>query len=104
MSKATLRKNFIPRNEGFACEQCKESVPPALGTFRNHCPHCLTSKHVDESVPGDRAATCGGLMPTTRYEGTDPDLIDLVQECSRCNKVMRNRVARDDDIQLLIGK
>lgn len=27
--------------------------------FWNHCPNCLSSKHVDE-MPGDREAKCGG--------------------------------------------
>jgi hypothetical protein len=91
-----MRKNFIPRNDGFSCEQCGADVPPAQGTFRNHCPHCLTSKHVDDALPGDRAAACGGLMPTVGYEGTDPDKLDLIQECEACGKRHRNRLAPDD--------
>ncbi|WDF05905.1 RNHCP domain-containing protein [Shouchella hunanensis] len=33
----------------------------ANGSYRNHCPFCLYSKHQD-IIPGDRASTCGGLM------------------------------------------
>lgn len=95
------RKNFIPRNEGFLCEQCGTTVPPAPETFRNHCPHCFTSKHVDE-VPGDRAAACGGLMPTVNIEGTTPEHLDLLQQCMRCCKQQRNRTAPDDDTSLLL--
>ena len=88
--------NFIPRNEGFVCEACGTDVPPAANTFRNHCPHCLASKHVDGAVPGDRAADCGGLMPAIAYEGTDPDTVDLVQQCRKCGHIRKNRRASDD--------
>lgn len=90
-------RNFIPLNEGFTCEQCGKVVPPAKSTFRNHCPFCLTSKHVDESIPGDRQSPCGGLMPATSYEGTDPDKLDLVHKCEKCGKTIRNKLAPDDD-------
>lgn len=87
---------MIPRNEAFTCDACQHIVPPARGTFRNHCPRCLTSKHVDGEVPGDRAATCQGLMPTIAIEGPTPDQLDLVQECIRCGHTKRNRTAPDD--------
>lgn len=96
----TLRRNFIARNDAFICEQCGHDVPPARGTFRNHCPRCLTSKHVDQ-VPGDRAAACGGTMPTVGYEGTDPHHLTLIQKCQRCGYTHRNRTAPDDTYQQL---
>jgi len=50
---------FKKTKEDFTCEQCGESV---MGDgFTNHCPVCLWSKHVD-ITPGDRLATCGGIM------------------------------------------
>lgn len=82
---------------------CTEIVPPARGTFRNHCPACLTSRHVDEAVPGDRRATCRGIMPAIAVEGTDPDALDVVQRCERCGKVSRNRRAIDDDQEKLFA-
>ncbi len=57
------------------------------------------SKHVDGPVPGDRAATCQGLMPTIAIEGTNPDQLDLVQECTRCGHTQHNRTAPDDQWQ-----
>ena len=96
-----MRKNFIPRNEGFKCEACNKTIPPARGTFRNHCPVCLTSKHVDGAIPGDRANTCHGLMPTVGYTGTDPSRLDLIQECDTCQQQSKNRTAPDDDISQL---
>ncbi|MEX1997435.1 MAG: RNHCP domain-containing protein [Candidatus Andersenbacteria bacterium] len=92
-----VRKNFIPRNEGFVCAHCGTQVPPAHGTFRNHCPLCLTSRHVDDTIPGDRAAICHGLMSTISIEGSDPDTVTLVQQCVVCGMRRRNRRAPDDD-------
>ena len=92
-----MRKNFIPRNDGFICDKCGTNVPPAPRTFRNHCPFCLTSKHVDNTTPGDRASTCQGLMPAIAYEGTDPDQLDLIHRCQLCGQKKRNRTAPDDD-------
>jgi hypothetical protein len=42
-------------------------LPLSTGSYRNHCPACLWSKHVDVQ-PGDRAATCRGLMRPDRVE------------------------------------
>lgn len=97
------RQNFIPKNEGFICEACGQNVPPAKGTFRNHCPNCLTAKHVDKDTPGDRASTCTGLMPTIRIEGTDPDNLDLMQQCQACGHIQRNRTAADDNKETIFS-
>src|SRR3989338_1531096 len=97
------RKNFIPRNDGFRCDSCSVDVPPAKGTFRNHCPHCLTSKHVDKNTPGDRQSTCLGLMPAVAAEGTDPDTLDLTHVCQICGKHIRNRLAPDDDKSVIFA-
>jgi hypothetical protein len=41
-------------NTGFRCEHCQQMVQPVTnGSYRNHCPFCLHSKHVD-IMPGDR--------------------------------------------------
>jgi len=40
-------------------------------------------------------------MPTVNYEGTDPDNLDLIQQCRTCGKSGRNRTAPDDTIQQL---
>jgi len=92
-----IRKNFIAANNSFTCEACDKKVLPANGTFRNHCPLCLTSKHVDESTPGDRKSLCLGLMPTITCEGSNPDKLTLVQQCAKCDKASHNRTAPDDN-------
>ena len=49
-------------NSAFICAHCHKAVLPlSNGSYRNHCPHCLYSLHMDEK-PGDRASRCGGLM------------------------------------------
>jgi len=96
-----VRFNFIPRNEGFSCERCTAVVAPSHRTFRNHCPRCLTSKHVDDVTPGDRAALCRGLMNAVAIEGTDPDALDIIHACTVCSKISRNRAAPDDDREAL---
>lgn len=96
------RKNFIPRNEGFLCDACGVEVPPAKGTFRNHCTQCLASKHVD-IVPGDRANSCCGIMDATAVDGTDPDNLVLTHTCRVCKKSQPNRTANDDSKEALFA-
>ena len=61
---------FRPRTRAnerkpFKCGRCRAFVGPAVsgGRHRNHCPYCLTSRHVDLRRPGDRASPCRALMP-----------------------------------------
>lgn len=85
------------RNESFTCEHCKKEVPlHPTGSARNHCPHCLYSKHVDEEKPGDRLSTCHGLMKPIGidYRKNKGDMIR--QKCQKCGKEMLNMVAPDD--------
>ncbi|WP_420871372.1 RNHCP domain-containing protein [Lysinibacillus xylanilyticus] len=50
--------------------------PLTNGSFRNHCPKCLFSKHVD-TVPGDRASTCKGLMRPIGVDYTEKKAFNL---------------------------
>ena len=54
-------KKFIVRDEEFICENCNKLVNKLGYTSRDHCPHCLYSKHVDIN-PGDRLNECKGLL------------------------------------------
>jgi len=96
----TQRKNFVGRtNRGFVCERCGEQVLPlARGGFRNHCPRCLWSKHVDR-VPGDRMESCGGLMAPIGVESDAKRGWMIVHRCVRCGFTRRNRAALDDPRQ-----
>ena len=94
---------FIARNDPFKCEHCGKEVEPIRfgGSYRNHCPFCLWSRHVDGTVPGDRASACQGLMEpvavTTRRTGE----FVLTHRCTKCGFERLNRIAGDDDFDLV---
>ncbi|OIO53899.1 hypothetical protein AUJ46_04115 [Candidatus Peregrinibacteria bacterium CG1_02_54_53] len=89
---------FLPRQEPFTCEHCgADVVPLEHGTCRNHCPRCLWSKHVDEHGPGDRAATCGGLMRPAGADFRGPKGWMIVHQCDTCGKIITNKCAPDDN-------
>ncbi|HLC67154.1 hypothetical protein A3C37_00400 [Candidatus Peribacteria bacterium RIFCSPHIGHO2_02_FULL_53_20] len=90
---------FLPRQESFTCEHCGASVEVLLnGSYRNHCPTCLYSKHVDEKGPGDRQSLCLGLMKPLRIDQHSKKGWMIVHLCTVCQKEMRNRSAPDDEI------
>ena len=64
--------------------------------YTNHCPDCLWSKHVDIQ-PGDRAATCRGLMEPVAIEYVRSEFV-IVHRCAACGHVRRNRAATDDQL------
>jgi hypothetical protein len=70
----------------------------APGTrHRNHCPTCLWSRHLDDDVPGDRAADCAGSMePIAVCVRADGEWA-LVHRCGGCDTVRLNRIAGDDN-------
>jgi hypothetical protein len=72
--------------------------PLANGSYRNHCPACLWSKHVDDE-PGDRAAGCGDLMPPIGLDYRSGKGWLIVHACLRCRHRRDNRAALDDPIQ-----
>ena len=93
---------FIAREEPFVCEHCGFSVEPlGKGTYRNHCPRCLFSKHVDDHGPGDRASRCGGLMEPVGMDHRSGKGWMLIHRCRRCGKEIRNKTVRDDDLDAL---
>ncbi len=82
----------------FVCSHCRRPVDPeAYGTrHRNHCPHCLWSRHVDLEV-GDRRAACGGGMePIAVWVRRDGEWA-IVHRCRTCGAIRTNRIAGDDD-------
>lgn len=84
-------------NTGFICEHCGAEVRPLTnGSFRNHCPFCLWSKHVDD-LPGDRAGDCGGLMEPIGIEYSGAKGYQIVHRCTKCQRTGKNRVAEDTD-------
>lgn len=93
----TDTKKFQRRVENFTCGNCDREV---VGDgFTNHCPHCLVSRHVDIN-PGDRAATCGGLMPPVGMEMKGGETI-LLHRCKKCGHERKNKLAPNDDLEHL---
>jgi len=88
-------------NAWFRCAVCGAEVEPLTnGSYRNHCPNCLWSLHVDR-VPGDRDSDCGGAMePVALQRGRKR--IQIEHCCVACGAKRLNRVAEDtlqpDDI------
>ena len=92
-------KNFIRNPEDFVCEHCGVTV---VGNgYTNHCPECLYSKHVD-NIPGDRANSCGGLMPPLRVEPDSTGYI-ITHRCLICRAIKRNKAAAEDNRDRLIA-
>ena len=94
-------------NTGFRCLRCGCDVEPvADGSYRNHCPRCLYSLHLDV-LPGDRASECGGLMAPVGLKWAGGKGWQLVHRCEACGVVRHNRVAgghrQPDDGDALTG-
>lgn len=93
-------KLFHKNDESFICENCKKDVLPLKYSSRDHCNHCLYSKHVDIN-PGDRLNTCKGLLIPIGIEKFK-DTYKIVYRCQKCNIVHKNIIANDDDMDKII--
>lgn len=85
--------NFQRNIENFSCENCGRVVEG--DGYTNHCPECLTSKHVDVN-PGDRASACGGMMKPVGFEikaGEER----IKHRCADCGFERYNRVSAEDN-------
>ncbi|MBD5113931.1 MAG: RNHCP domain-containing protein [Ruminococcaceae bacterium] len=82
----------------FICANCGKpiSCEGAGSRHRNHCPHCLSSLHLD-NIPGDRAADCGGIMdPIGVWVRRDGEWA-VIHRCRSCGHLSSNRIAADDN-------
>jgi len=108
-------KMSFKKVRGFECVHCHQWVPfdKFIGTsFRNHCPHCLWSKHVDEKKSGDRLTLCRGDMEpiglTFKKEGFDKygkfrqGELMIIHQCQDCGQISINRLAADDEPQMVL--
>jgi len=92
-------------NTGFICENCGRAVLPlSNGSYRNHCPFCLFSKHI-EDAPGDRQGTCGGLMAPVGIQYRAGKGYQIIHRCLVCGAERVNKAAVDtiqpDDVRVL---
>ncbi|GIO27352.1 RNHCP domain-containing protein [Ornithinibacillus bavariensis] len=83
----------ISENTAFQCGNCGANVMPLTnGSYRNHCPFCLFSKHLDNQ-PGDRLSNCQGLMRPISLDYSGKKGYQIIHECIKCGKLQRNKVA-----------
>ncbi len=92
-------KRFTRHIEDFVCANCGANV--SGNGYTNHCPKCLWSKHVDNN-PGDRAATCGGLMRPAAAESAGDRYI-ITHKCEKCGKQIRQHTCDEDDTDAIIA-
>jgi len=95
--------SFKPKGS-FKCKVCDQMIVPAgAGSeHRNHCPHCLSSKHLDY-VPGDRSADCGGAMEAIGVWVRKGGEWAIIHRCGTCGHLSSNRCAADDNPLMLMS-
>jgi hypothetical protein len=104
---------------GFKCISCKSWISSARDesgvNHRNHCPLCLVSRHVDLQKAGDRLSVCcSRMLPIgltfkhtfKRYANERRGELMIIHRCAGCGKINLNRIAADDNPDLLyaLGK
>ena len=73
-------------------------MPPLdNGSYRNHCPYCLYSLHVDDK-PGDRNSDCLGLMRPVGIVYNSKKGYQIVHRCETCGAEKVNRIAEGCDM------
>lgn len=84
-------------NTGFICENCcLEIFPVTNGCYRNHCPFCLYSVHLD-IVPGDRKSVCRALMKPVQLTYKSKKGWQIIHVCLKCDVKKACRVATDTE-------
>lgn len=82
-------------NTGFTCENCNEEIHPVTnGRYRNHCPFCLYSVHLD-IIPGDRASSCRALMKPIQLTYKSKKGWQIIHVCLKCSAKKACRIAED---------
>ena len=94
-------KKFKMIDENITCEVCGQVVKKLNYTARDHCNHCLCSKHLDNN-PGDRSANCGGILIPISVEKTSKDKLKIVYKCNKCGEIKRNIMADDDNFEKVL--
>ena len=110
-----MKSGIKNQKKGFVCLSCQQWIPVGRGMgthYRNHCPSCLYSRHVDEKNSGDRSAGCHGKMEpiglTFKREGWDKygiirqGELMIIHRCLDCNEVSINRIAADDKTKKIL--
>jgi hypothetical protein len=115
-SKVTAMKyRFDIVLSDFRCKHCRQfvSTNPMLSGVnnRNHCPYCLHSRHMDLYEAGDRLSACKAEMRpvgltikrTNKKYGKQQGELMLIHLCVDCGSISANRLAADDDAEILLA-
>ena len=99
----------------FKCMHCGAGVSSAHllsgVNHRNHCPYCLWSCHLDLFASGDRLSACKGAMKPVgltvkksknKYRAEAQGELMLIHQCVACAALSMNRIAADDDAELVL--
>lgn len=97
-----MQARFTKNDNGFVCLQCGATVEPLGYSSRDHCPHCLTSLHIDIN-PGDRANTCLGTLVPIGATNTGNKGIVINYRCNKCGQTHNNRMADDDNYDTVLS-
>lgn len=110
-----MKSSIKTKKKGFVCLSCGQWIPVGRGMgtrYRNHCPFCLYSRHVDEKKSGDRSAGCHGKMEpiglTFKHEGWDKygkmrqGELMIIHRCLDCDEISINRIAADDKTKKIL--
>jgi DNA-directed RNA polymerase subunit RPC12/RpoP len=97
------RINFLePSSDSFICAHCGRQVASIESGNRNHCPHCLRSRHVDVRT-GDRRSGCRGTMDPVGVWVKEDGEWSVLHRCRSCGFIRANRIASDDNEMLLFA-
>ena len=88
-------------DEEFICDVCGKEVKKLEYSARDHCPYCLSSKHVDIN-PGDRLCDCHGILKPIGIEKGKKDTYKIVYQCLKCNMIKKNVMAKDDNYDKIL--
>lgn len=88
-------------DEEFICDVCGKEVKKLEYSARDHCPYCLSSKHVDIN-PGDRLCDCHGILKPIGIEKGKKDTYKIVYQCLKCNMIKKNVMAKDDNYDMIL--
>ena len=98
-SLKTYRSSEASKEPFIFVDLCEE-VEKLGYTSRDHCPHCLSSIHIDIN-PGDRACKCLGILEPIGIE-MKRETYRIVYQCKKCGERRVNVAAKDDNKKLII--
>ena len=92
-------KRFQKKIEDFICAHCGKNIKG--NGYTDHCPICLWSKHVDIN-PGDRRASCQGLMKPIGVEIKNKKYI-IHYRCLKCGFQHQVKASSGDNLDKIIA-